>query len=576
MSVVKQVLDIRRYQQYIKPHQQRIKADAGSLVRDDRAKEFFDVLKQIGIYDSCKLAISPDFGIKTRVSGSNTFVTKSYSLKVPTPQYGPELVVNGGFDTSDGWSLTKGITISGGNAVINSAPSGNYFFTDPALVTGKKYKVIYTVSNYVSGAIIPVVGFTSGSVRYTNGIYSEYIVCGAGSTLKFTVIGITTLDIDNVSVVEVLNSLDGSPTDATQTTSTSQPHLGNIIAPNERPSFKNQNGQSNYLTHPTISFAANEAWSVTTVLNWNGDNVRTDNYAGQSSSGDLRIKSENYNTFHIITNTPVSYNTGINSIPYIGKNTVVAWVASGDGSIKLYLNGILRNSGFISGTYTPMTLAKIFEGRDITENRLFKGNILSHIIHSQALTPTQVAQLSNYLMAKYPEIPSVTIGGKEIATSNLDVVASSNGTIIADGYVQATWASDVAAYWCFHTDSATGVIYGKLYNKKGRDVVVANPPSGWHVATKDELTSLAANGGNALKKDGTLYWATTGGTNITGFSAIGGASRNADGTFNTLKNTATFWCADSDEVLLLNHNDNTAIIVATTSAQGHSIRLVKN
>jgi uncharacterized protein (TIGR02145 family) len=92
-----------------------------------------------------------------------------------------------------------------------------------------------------------------------------------------------------------------------------------------------------------------------------------------------------------------------------------------------------------------------------------------------------------------------------------------------------------------------------------------------------ELTTLAALGGNALKYGGTDYWATTGGTNSTGFTALGGSSRNADGTFNTIKETASFWCADSDKILTISHNSDTATIGAVVSVNdGHSIRLIKN
>ena len=107
--------------------------------------------------------------------------------------------------------------------------------------------------------------------------------------------------------------------DATQTTSTSQPHLGNTIAPNERPSFKNQNGQSNFLTHPTISFAANEAWSVTTVLNWNGSSVS--NYYAGSTSGGLFIYQSTYGyKYGINIEGTLFFSETSNTKKIIGKN----------------------------------------------------------------------------------------------------------------------------------------------------------------------------------------------------------------------------------------------------------------
>ena len=49
------------------------------------------------------------------------------------------------------------------------------------------------------------------------------------------------------------------------------------------------------------------------------------------------------------------------------------------------------------------------------------------------------------------------------------------------------------------------------------------------------------------------------------------------GSFNTYKNTASFWCADSDKVLVLSHDSNTASVEAVASVNdGHSIRLIKD
>ena len=428
MSVVKQVLDIRRYQQYIKPHQQRIKADAGSLVRDDRAKEFFDVLKQIGIYDSCKLAISPDFGIKTRVSGSNTFVSKGYSLVVPQARYGPELVVNGGFDSDTDWSKGTGWTISGGKANCSSAVTTEIY--QGIGYVGKKYTVTYTVSNYVSGNITVAFGYSDSLLTNGNGTYSITGIVTSVNRIGFFNSNGFTGSIDNISVVEVLNSLDGSPTDATQTTSTSQPHLGNIIAPNERPSLKNQNGQSNYLTHPPISFAANEAWSVTTVFNFNGNNHYSFLYGNNLVSA--------YNSTFIVHSGIDEYITkwanssgtilqlSVNNSYIIGKTIVATLVADGNGSLKYYENGILKNYFTVN---TGSMFNSIFSAW-IETDYTCPARLFFHSIFSSALTPTQVSQLSNYLMAKYPEIPSVTIGSQVWATSNCEMVATPMGNLI--------------------------------------------------------------------------------------------------------------------------------------------------
>lgn len=427
MSAVKQVLDIRKQQQYIKPHQQRIKADGGSLVRDDRAKEFFDTLKTIGIYDSCLLAISPDFGIKTRVSGSNTFVSKAYSLVTPQAKYGPELITNQAdrdFSSDTGW-WTKGVgwVIADGSLNVNT-PSNTFTYRGVAVSVGLFYKITYTISNYISGSVRVYVGSSSSNVNQANGTYTVilynpgpnrdiYIQAGAGGFIG---------SVDNVSVTEVLNSLDGSPTDATQTTSTSQPYLGNIIAPNERPSFKNQNGQSNYLTHPTISFAANEAWSVTTVLNFNNMVSGVVNYCGNyivstssigATGGDIRIVNKNVNVSTLY----------IKGFEFIGKNTILTIVYNANNRFFIYANGVFKGQITMDGSFD---FSGILKGREY----YLPGSLHAHIIRAQALTPSQVASEANFLRSLYPEIPSVRIGTQTWATSNCEMVATPQGNLI--------------------------------------------------------------------------------------------------------------------------------------------------
>ena len=183
----------------------------------------------------------------------------------------------------------------------------------------------------------------------------------------------------------------------------------------------------------------------------------------------------------------------------------------------------------------------------------------------------------NYLGYEGTGIDGVKIGDQVCSTSNFDAAASTNGTVISNVTDNTAWATGAAAWAYQNNDPALGAIYNKLYNKAARDIIIANPPAGWHVATEAELTTLSANGGNALKHVGNDYWNTTGGTNTTGFTAIGSGSRNADGTFSTVKSYAGIWCADSDKVMKIYHDNNTAEVVSVASVnEGYSIRLVKD
>ena len=125
---------------------------------------------------------------------------------LPTPVYGPDLVVNGDFATDSDWTKGTGITISGGSANFTGSANAN-INQDIGLITGKTYKIVFTVSNYVSGDIdYNVGGNTRKGAISANGTYTDYVVSDSGQFLFFQSdqsLGFVG-SIDNVSVKEVI------------------------------------------------------------------------------------------------------------------------------------------------------------------------------------------------------------------------------------------------------------------------------------------------------------------------------------------------------------------------------------
>ncbi len=359
-------------------------------------------------------------------------------------------------------------------------------------------------------------------------------------------------------------NLDGSAT------ATQQPRLIGGIAPNSKAAAGNLNGEARYFTHPEISFGSGDAWSVTTVIK-RIDIIVYESIWGKTGNGGSRFGGNNRVNF-------VFEIGGLIEFDYVvpnGKSISITYVYNSN-SLTLYINGVFNQQITSTGS---ITISQFMKGR----NDAFKGLAYYHRIQSSAMTAQQVSDEYNLVRTLYPEIESTIIGTQAVASRSFEAVASTNGTVIADANVTATWVTG-ASGWCYNNGNTTpdvanidnGAAYGKLYNKAARNVIIANPPSGWHVATEAELTTLAALGANALKYFGTDYWTTTGGTNTTGFTALGGGSRNADGSFNLIKGTVSFWCADSDKVLKLTDNSNTAEIIAAAANEGHYIRLIKN
>jgi len=229
--------------------------------------------------------------------------------------------------------------------------------------------------------------------------------------------------------VSKLYSLDFNnyQNNATQATSTSRPYLCGNIAPNEKLGIKNPNGGGNYMTHLTISFAANESWSVTTVLNWNGDNKDYICYAGDVINSYSLFVRHLTNRFGFYSTYGAAFYGFGDSNPIIGKNIVLSFIAE-NGILKTYLNNTLINN---LTTNTSFRFNSIIRGFN-QSNRDSGIVIKSHIIRSQALTPTQVTAEYTYLRSVYPEIESVEIGTQTWSSSNCEMAATPMGNVIAE------------------------------------------------------------------------------------------------------------------------------------------------
>src|SRR5665647_2153473 len=137
-------------------------------------------------------------------------------------------------------------------------------------------------------------------------------------------------------------------------------------------------------------------------------------------------------------------------------------------------------------------------------------------------------------------IPSVTICTQVWMLKNLDVSTYRNGDLIPEVTDQTAWATLTTGAWCYNNnDPAVGVIYGKLYNWYAVNDPRGLAPTGWHVPSDAEWTTLStclggdAVAGGAKKETGTTHWTSpnTGATNSSGFTALPGGLRDRTGPF---------------------------------------------
>jgi hypothetical protein len=125
---------------------------------------------------------------------------------------GPELVVNGGFDTDTNWTKHASVSILGGVATLDGSalPNSITLLTPSVALTltaGKIYQVSYSITGGAGGNLS--VGFSNVHPEAVTSIgnYVNYLVAASGSTLQLLTRGGNyprSWSIDNISVREVI------------------------------------------------------------------------------------------------------------------------------------------------------------------------------------------------------------------------------------------------------------------------------------------------------------------------------------------------------------------------------------
>jgi uncharacterized protein (TIGR02145 family) len=151
----------------------------------------------------------------------------------------------------------------------------------------------------------------------------------------------------------------------------------------------------------------------------------------------------------------------------------------------------------------------------------------------------------------------VTICNKTWTKSNLNVSRYRNGDNIPQVTNGSQWATLTTGAWCYYANTTpNGTIYGKLYNWYAVNDPRGLAPSGYHIPTEAEWTSLAtclggeAIAGGKMKSTGTTLWQSpnTGATNSSGFMGLpAGAHTNfAPLYFEDINDGTSFWSSTQE------------------------------
>jgi len=196
-----------------------------SHLNDAYASDVKNVLLGAGRYIPFPMLVSfteavdeqPLGGIAARLSGAvHIFVgTASMIWKfdagtsgwIPVSEPGADTITNGTFAVDANWTKDALWTISAGLAHATAVANGNGLSQAQVLTAGRIYKLVFTVSGYSAGAVLPM--FTGGtqvdgdSVN-ADGTYTQYLTAVTGNNaLEFQAVGTTTLNLDNVSLKQL-------------------------------------------------------------------------------------------------------------------------------------------------------------------------------------------------------------------------------------------------------------------------------------------------------------------------------------------------------------------------------------
>jgi uncharacterized protein (TIGR02145 family) len=226
------------------------------------------------------------------------------------------------------------------------------------------------------------------------------------------------------------------------------------------------------------------------------------------------------------------------------------------------------------GTINPVSKLDVMGEINVNSNKII--NVADPLNNNDAATKAYVDALQNQIAAleinlldagiKAKDVDgnlynTVKIGTQVWMKENLKTSKYSDGTAIPNVTDANAWSNlTTGAYVEYNNTSSNSSIYGKLYNYY--TVIDARNlcPTGWHIPTDAEFTTLtnylggASVAGGKLKEIGTTHWTTpnTAADNTSGFTALPGGYRFTNGTFNSIGYIGFWWSSnDYSETIAL-------------------------
>jgi len=274
-----------------------------------------------------------------------------------------------------------------------------------------------------------------------------------------------------------------------------------------------------------------------------------------------------------VTARGVAYGTSSN--PTLSNNSIIN--GTGTGVFTSVLTGLSASTLYYVRAYATNSVGTAY------------GNQVSFTTLSAACTGTPtVTDVDNNTYSTVP------IGTQCWTQSNLKVSKYRNGNNIPTGLTNSAWSVTTSgAYAIYNNDPVNDGLYGKLYNHYAVTDSRGICPTGWHVPSDAEWTTLENHLGGSNVAGGALkstvmqptLWGwnlpNTGATNSSGFTALPAGLLSYMGNFGYKGNYGYWWSSSVSSgsnawLLYLNSNDISTYRASNYRSYGLSVRCLKD
>jgi len=538
----------------------------------------------------------------TGLTQGTTYFVRSFATNVQGTSYGAET----SFTTQS--TATVSVTATPTSITTTSAVGGGTItstggatITTSGLVWGASTNPDITLSTKTtdgttSGTFTSsITGLTQGTTYHVRAYATNYLGTSYGPNITFTTLTTPTI------------SATASATSITSSTATTG---GTITA---------DGGAA--VTSRGVVYGTSSLSSTFSVTSGTGTGTYTISLTGLTPATTYYVRSFATNSVGTVYGTETSFSTIAiaPSLTTTAASSITKYAASAGGTITSNGGSVITASGICwSTTATPTT--SDFKSTDGITSGTFTSSITGlsagttyyvRAYATNAIGTSYGANQSFTTLSTPPSQTSVLIGSQRWTDKNLNVANYRNGEAITYAANATQWAAANAAgegaytYLLFASGDG-GATYGKLYNWYAVNDARGLAPTGYHIPTRDEWTTLRGTqlGNGTTLKSNTNDWAASfsnvnnyitynpvanyssyNGTNSTGFNALPGGSLFPSGN-NGNYGGASFWTATIDPVNSAKANwiyfTNTSLLDGTTCCNtyelgnGMAIRLVKD